>query len=80
MAIGIFNIKVNGKRVRNLGQVEVAKRIEKLIKEEMSDVEVEVRVNRYYDDRWYSIKRVTELIKDGIEMSLERLAEKKKAK
>ena len=74
MAIGIFNIKVNGKRVKNLGQVEVAKRIEKLIKKEMSDVEAEVRINRYYDNRWYSIKRVTELIKDEIEMSLQRLA------
>ena len=77
MAIRIVNIKVDGKRVKNLGQVEVAKRIEKLIKEGMSNVEAEVEVSRYYADRWYPIGRVEELINEEVEESLQKLGKKK---
>lgn len=76
MAIRIKNIKVNGKQVRNLGQVEAAKRIENCIKK-MDNFEAEVEVNRFYSDRWYPIKRIEQIIKDQIEMRLREQKERK---
>ena len=68
MAIRIVNIKVDGKRVRNLGIVEVAKKVEKFINE-MVGVEAEVEVSRYYGDRWYPIDWIEKRIKEESEES-----------
>ena len=62
MAIRVTNIKVGGKTVRNLGQVEVAKRIKNALKK--MNIKADVEVSRYYSDSWYSIKKVEELIKE----------------
>lgn len=66
MAIRIKNIKIDGKRVKNLGQVEVAKKVEKFINE-MEGVEAEVQVSRYYADRWYPIDWIEKRIKEESE-------------
>ena len=77
MAIRIVNIKVDGKRVRNLGIVEVAKKVEKFINE-MIGVEAEVEVSRYYGDRWYPIDWIEKRIKEEIEESLRLMGKVKK--
>ena len=76
MAVRVINIKVDGKQVRNLGQVEAAKRIENCIKK-MDNFEAEVEVNRFYSDRWYPLKQIEQIIKDQIEMRLRKRKERK---
>ena len=62
MAIKVTNIKVGGKTVRNLEQVEVAKKIKKTLKR--SNIKADVVISRYYSDRWYAIKDIPGLIKE----------------
>lgn len=75
MAIRIKNIRIDGKGVKNLEQVKVAKWIEEWL-DNMEGIEGKVEISRYYTDRWYSIREVEELIKKEIEESLKQIGMK----
>lgn len=77
MAVRIKNIKIDGKRVKNLEQVKVAKWIEEWL-EGMEGVEGEVEVSRYYADRWYPIGWIEKRIEEEIKGSLKTLGDERR--
>ena len=64
MAIRISSIKKEGKRVLNEHQLAVAKEIEALLTE--AGIEGDVKISRYYSDRWYDLDTYEQLLKDGL--------------
>lgn len=60
MAIRLTDVKVNSERVYGKRQVQIAKRIARILEEK--GITAEVTISRYYADRWYSPEGILPLI------------------
>ena len=62
MAIRIANIKVGGKKVFNEHQLAVARQIEAFLANH--DIVGDVKISRYYSDRWYDLEKYAQILED----------------
>ena len=63
MAIRLVDVKLNGKRVQNMTQLKVAKRIDNFIKR-ANGIDARIEINRNYADNWYSLDEIEKMIKE----------------
>lgn len=72
MGIKIANIKVNGKRVSQREQLAIAEEVKAFLKDK--EIVADVKINRFYSDRWFDTGYILACIEESEKHKEERRA------